>query len=822
MTRPTPRRFVLRRLAVAAALLSPALVAILAQTPSGAFSAPASGSGSASSSLPAGVAAQIASSLGHATPHASAGLDPLVPEGGRLIGGEEIGGALFGFSVAMSADGNTALVGGPRDNGFAGAVWVFTRSAGKWSQQGPKLTGGEAGGSEGECGEEAGEEADECSVGRSVALSADGNTALVGNPRQAGPCPRSTECDNQGAAWVFTRSGSTWSLQTKLTGGEEETGEGRFGHSVALSGDGATALVGAPSDRSGPGAAWVFTRTGSSWTQQGHKLTASDEQGEGHLGGSAALSADGNTAVLGGPGDNGYAGAAWIFTRSGSTWTQLGGKLTGEGEEGQGHFGFSVAVSADGGTALVGARADGGAEAPRAGAAWAFALSGSAWSDLGGKLTAGIETTPEAQFGYSLALSQDGSHALVGAPRDAGGLGAAWLLARSGEGWTQQQPKLTGPQIRKGWFGNSVALRADGTTALIGAPNDEGEPGAVKAGAVWVFADLSILPVPSAITPDAGPEGGGTSVTITGSRLAGASAVRFGSAPAASFTVNPDGSITAVSPPNPNEKTPEGREGRVHVIVTTPEGESPAGGPTFTYLGSPSVTGVSPAEGPTSGASRVTIAGKHIGESTQAVKFGSRDAAGFTVNSSESITAIAPAAPPGTVHVSVTTAGGTSKPVPVDRFTFVTSGAPVPGTATGASGAAAGGGVLGFTSGCSAALLSRSLPVLSHERASLKLRWRGAGTCRGTVRLRLKVRKGRKLTTKTIATGTFVLLSGRTRTLAIRLNAAGRASFRAHHRRLSANLLIVSIASGTSRAQSANVRLAVAPKHRPAKPHKRK
>ncbi|MCW3069561.1 MAG: Cadherin-like beta sandwich domain protein, partial [Solirubrobacterales bacterium] len=736
-------------------------------------------------------------------------IDPLVQQGARIRGSEEVGGALLGFSVALSADGDTALVGGPRDNGFAGAVWVFTRSGGIWTQQGPKLTGGEAttGGSPG-CGEAAGEEADECSVGRSVALSGDGNTAIVGSPRETGPCPRSSECANQGAAWVFTRSGSTWSLQTKLTGGTEETGEGRFGHSVALSADGNTALAGAPSDHSAPGAAWVFTRSGSTWAQQGSKLTAGEEQGEGHLGGSAALSGDGSTALIGGPGDNGYAGAAWVFKRFGSGseafWSQVGTKLTGTEEQGASHFGFSVTLSGDATTGLVGGRADNS----HAGAAWAFALSGSSWAQQGKKLTAGAEGSAEAEFGYSLALSQDGKLALIGAPRQEGSVGAAWLFARSADTWIQDGPKLTGDQSHKGLFGMSVALRADGTTALVGAPNEDG-----KAGAVWVFADPAMLPAVEALAPDAGPQEGGTPVTITGSRLGGVSAVRFGPTPAASFTVNPDGSVTAVSPANPKEKSQEGKEGKVHVIVTTPEGESPpVPAAVFTYVIPPVLAGVSPAEGPTTGGTRVTITGRHVGERAQSVSFGALAASGLTVNSPESLTVTAPPQPAGTVRVSVSTAGGQSKPVAADRFTYVTPpNAPPPATG---SGAPSGGGVLGFTSGCSASLLSRSLPVLSRGRATVKLRWRGAGTFLGKVRLTVRVKSAKKVRTKTIATGTFALAPNRTRTLVVRLNAVGRAQFRSHHGRLRASLLILSMASGRTQARSASVRLTVPPKPR--------
>jgi hypothetical protein len=657
-------------------------------------------------------------------------IDPLVQEGEKLTGGEEQGGALLGFSVALSADGNTALVGGPRDHEYAGAVWVFTRSGAEWTQQGPKLTGTTAGGTGGErCGEETGEEADECAAGRSVALSADGNTALVGSPREAGPCPRAGgECDNQGAVWMFARNGTTWSLRQTLTAGSEEGAEGRFGRAVALSADGTTALVGAPSDGGGgPGSAWVFTRSGSSssWTLAGPKLTVSDTQGEAHLGGSVALSGDGETAVVGAPADNGYVGSAFVFARFGSSWHQVS-KLTGEAESGAGHFGASVAVSTQGTTAIVGARAD----AEGNGAAWAFAQSGPAtWSPQGSKLTAPEPAGADdgAEFGYSVALTADGNRALIGAPHDGGAAGAAWLFARSGSAWTQDGSKLTGAAAGRGWFGSSVALRSDGLTALVGAPNEASQASKeAKAGAVYVFADPTLLPLVEGLSPNSGPPAGGTTVRITGSRLSAASAVRFGSVRAASFTVNGDGSITAVSPPNP-------KGGAVYVTVTTPEDVSP-------QIPSALFTYVLPRGG------RVFVP-----------------------------------PPPG-------------------------SGDPQGSLAT----PVAAGGVQGFTSGCTAALLSRSVPVLSKGRATVRLAWRGAGACTGKLTLSLKVRRGKKIRTRTIGTATFALSPGRARSVVIKLNAAGRALLRSRHGRLNASLRIVSVTSAKKvQAYSSTVHLAV-------------
>jgi len=357
----------------------------------------------------------------------------------------------FGLSAALSADGTTALVADPSESGGVGAAWVFTHSGSVWTQRGGPLTGG------GERG--AGW------FGQSVALSADGSTALIGGYEDAG---------GAGAAWVYERTGSVWRQQgVKLTGGE--TGSGWFGYGVALSADGNTALIGGPAANSGAGAAWVFTRTGSSWTQQGASLAASDETGAGSFGLSVSLSADGSSALIGGPARQ---GGAWVFTRSGTTWTQEGPKLAGTGETVTGHFGRTVALSADGHTALIGDADDHSG----IGAAWVFARSGADWTQQGAKLTGGGEIGAGG-FGTGVALTGDGKDALVGGPSDDRGVGAAWLFARTGSTWTQQGDKLVArDEAGAGAFGSSTALSSDGTTALIGGDRDDG-----SLGAAWVF-----------------------------------------------------------------------------------------------------------------------------------------------------------------------------------------------------------------------------------------------------------------------------------------------------------------------------------------------
>ena len=413
-------------------------------------------------------------------------IDPFIQQGSKLTAkpGTEIGAGEFGVSVALSTDGNTAVIGGAFDNDTGGsgvgAAWVFTRSCGVWTQQ-EKLTaspGTEIGGL----------------FGQSVALSSDGNTAVIGghqDNRQVGAAWVFTR-PSFGSAYAqqekLTASPGT------------EIGGGAFGVSVALSSDGNTALIGGWGDNatggsSYVGAAWVFTRPsfGSIYTQQ-EKLTASPgtEIGGGEFGLGVAVSSDGNTALIGGIGDNSVVGAAWVFTRPsfGSVYTQQQRLVADPGtESGAGEFGISVALSADGNTALIGGfRDDGGV-----GAGWVFTRPsvGSVYTQQE-KLIAKPGTESGAgEFGTSVALSADGSTALVGGYGDDGYVGAAWVLTRPrfGGAYTQQEKLTGGTESGTGGFGRSVALSSDGSTALIGGYGDNG-----GAGAAWVFSNSPAQP----------------------------------------------------------------------------------------------------------------------------------------------------------------------------------------------------------------------------------------------------------------------------------------------------------------------------------------
>lgn len=266
-----------------------------------------------------------------------------------------------GWSLALSYDGSTLVVGNPYDGGGVwgvntgvGAVWVFVRSNGVWSQQGPKLVGaGFSGSAPGQ--------------GYSAALSGDGNTLLIGGPYDGDP---SGANGWPGAVWAFTRSNGVWTQQgSKLT----TASGGQFGSSVGLSSDGNTAMGGAPADLQGVGSATVFTRAGGVWSQ-GPTLSGTGAVGAAAQGFRGAISADGSTVVLCGPYDGAGApgpyGSTWVFRQSNGVWSQAGPKVRASDAIGEStHQGLAVAVSTDGNAFIVGAPEDN----QSAGAAWVFA-----------------------------------------------------------------------------------------------------------------------------------------------------------------------------------------------------------------------------------------------------------------------------------------------------------------------------------------------------------------------------------------------------------------------------------------------------------------
>jgi len=383
-------------------------------------------------------------------------------QGNKLVG-TSLGAAGQGRSIALSSDGSTLLVGGPADNGGAGAAWVFTRSNGQWSQQ-AKLVGTGVLGST------------PAAQGTSVALSSVGDTALIGGPGDNG---------GVGAAWWFTRNAAgVWTQKSKLVAASNPEAGTHFGSSVACEGDGLTVFIGGPGKSAGAGAVWQLNldATGAVLLDSG-PVTNADAVGNAQQGSSVTVDGAAVYHIAGGPQDSAGVGAAWVYTGGGFNNNGVpvalkeGKKLIGSGGAGASQQGSSVVLSSDASTALVGGPQDNSG----AGAVWVY-TRGFAYTQQGNKLT-GSGAQGAAAFGSSVALAAVTETAVVGGPADGSNSGAVWVFTTDGTTWSQQGSKLAGSGAQgAAQQGVSVAVSGDGTIVAMGGPADNS-----GAGAVWVF-----------------------------------------------------------------------------------------------------------------------------------------------------------------------------------------------------------------------------------------------------------------------------------------------------------------------------------------------
>jgi uncharacterized repeat protein (TIGR01451 family) len=311
--------------------------------------------------------------------------------------------------------------------------------------------------------------------GYSVSIS--GNTIVVGAPYSDLPG------SNAGSAYVFLRQGTTWMQQQKL-GAPDAALEDQFGFAVAISGD--TVLLGARADDTGAGpdsgSAYVFTRTSTTWTflQKLFPTPGSPDQYFGH---SVAL--EGNTAVVGAPLDLGFAGSVFVFVRP-VTFFSLQQMLTASDAVPNDFFGTSVSVSGD---TVVGGSLYGDAPgATNSGAAYVFFRTGTSWAQQQ-KLVASDAASGD-NFGGSVSVS--GDTAVIGAFLHAtpvATVGAAYVFQRAGTTWTEQQELVSPVGQPAASFGFSVSLSLD--AVCVGAVSD-GPAGSAHIFRSDVLADLGV------------------------------------------------------------------------------------------------------------------------------------------------------------------------------------------------------------------------------------------------------------------------------------------------------------------------------------------
>lgn len=421
------------------------------------------------------------------------------------------------FGGAMAMDGDTMVIGADSEFSSRGAAHVFVRSGDSWLQQALLRASNP-------------EFSDR--FGTSVAIS--GDTIVIGAPDEDSNATgvngnqNDNSVTNAGAVYVFVRTGTNWTQQAYLkaadavgkcdtrfcTGCICVNGD-RFGASVAVSGD--TVVVGGPFDDSNAtgvngnatdnsvtnsGAAYVFVRNGTTWTQQAY-LKASNTDGFDTFGNSVAVS--GNTVVVGAlnessnaTGVNGAqsnnsaesAGAAYVFVRSGTTWTQQA-YLKASNTAGDDLFGFGVAAAGD--ALVIGAPAeDSNAtgingdqtnnDGTNSGAAYVFVRNATTWSQQA--YLKPSNTGVGDNFGVSLAMSGetlvigaagedsnatgvdgDGSNNLVPAS------GAAYVFVRNGTSWSFQNYLKASNTDTNDFFGRSVAV--SGEFVVVGADGED-------------------------------------------------------------------------------------------------------------------------------------------------------------------------------------------------------------------------------------------------------------------------------------------------------------------------------------------------------------
>ena len=396
-------------------------------------------------------------------------IDPVFSQQAKLTASDAAANDQFGNAVAIS--GETVVIGAYTDGDGgdrSGSAYVFVRAGTVWSQQ-AKLTA-----SDGAAGD---------NFGYAVAIS--GETIVVGAllDDDAG--------SDSGSAYVFVRDGTAWSQQVKLAASDAAGGDW-FGWAVGISGE--IIVVGAYGDDdagSDSGSAYVFVREGTVWNQQA-KLTASDAASGDQFGSSVAIS--GETIVVGAYLDDHLSGtdhgSAYVFVRAGIVWGEQQ-KLTASDATRGDWFGYAVAISGE--TIVVSAPLDDTSPRNNHGSAYVFVRGGTVWSQQQ-KFTAS-DVASFDEFGDTVAIS--GETIVVGSPLDddAGvNSGSAYVFARAGTVWSQQQ-KLTASDAAAGdRFGWAVAI--SGETIVVGARSDDGVSGS-DTGSAYVFA----LNRPPLITP---------------------------------------------------------------------------------------------------------------------------------------------------------------------------------------------------------------------------------------------------------------------------------------------------------------------------------
>ena len=372
-----------------------------------------------------------------------------------------------GWSVSLSADGNTLAVGARQDDSSgnrSGSTQIYTWDGAAWSQLGDDIDG----------------EAAEDESGYSVSLSADGTTVAIGARRNDG------NGNSSGHTRIYSWNGTAWSqLGSDIDG---EAADDESGYSVSLSANGTTVAIGARrNDGNGnsSGHTRVYSWNGTVWNQLGSDIDG--EAANDFSGRSISLSNDGRTVAIGArknDGNGSNSGHARIYNWDGTTWSQLGSDIDGEASDDE--SGFSVSLAGNGTVIAVSAYQNDG-NGTNAGHTRIYTWNGTTWNQLGSDIDG---EAADEESGYSIALSNDGNTVAIGARLNDGNgtnSGQTRIYSWSGNTWSQLGSDIDGEALDDE-SGFSVSISDDGATVAIGARQNDGN--GTNSGHVRVF-DLS-------------------------------------------------------------------------------------------------------------------------------------------------------------------------------------------------------------------------------------------------------------------------------------------------------------------------------------------
>lgn len=333
---------------------------------------------------------------------------------------------------------------------------------------------------------------------QSMALSADGSVLVVG-AKWEDP----SGINNAGSAYVYEKNGSTWVFVQKLTASDKASSDS-FGTVTAISRDGAVIAVSAPSEDpsniADAGSVYIYKKSGSTWSQV-QKISATVKASYDKFGSALSLNLDGSVLVVGSWGHSNWKGAAYVFQNSsgGSTWTQSQ-KLVDPDQSKSTEFGNTVEVSDDGNLVVVGCHLGSTENTNNCGTVHLFEKQASTWTHIQ-KLASSNEQS-NGYFGQSISLKSDASTIVIGAASENTG-GRTYIFEKQGSSWVETQYLEIDTSIYR-YFGGSVSIATEADVIVIGAKNDFSDTrGAIyvfqKSSGMWTQTQLLTLQTPGAV-----------------------------------------------------------------------------------------------------------------------------------------------------------------------------------------------------------------------------------------------------------------------------------------------------------------------------------